>query len=96
MFGQVAELLITTEEASQKDEHLSDSFHNLKFPYASRPMRVVMNRPLFQDYENIMAMKLGDFLRVNSKLVLDNIDCSNRKISLLSSMKHSKKVTLCD
>lgn len=40
----------------------------IKFPFASKPTRLVLNRPIFQDFEPIMAAKMGDFLQVYTDL----------------------------
>jgi len=64
LFDQLAELLIATEEMN-KDRELATSESMLKFPHISRPTRLVLNRPIFRDYEAIMSKKLGDFLQVH-------------------------------
>jgi len=36
----------------------------LIYEYVSRPTRLVLNRPIFNHYQDLMGSKLGDFMRV--------------------------------
>ncbi len=36
----------------------------LLYEYVSRPTRLVLNRPTFNHYQELMGSKLGDFMRV--------------------------------
>ena len=42
----------------------SEDMPRLVYEYISRPTRLVLNRPIFNHYQDLMGTKLGDFLRV--------------------------------
>lgn len=68
-FDQVANLIIELDKRKNKDLIFEEKdVVAIKFPYASRPSRIICNRPLFQDFEAVMSAKMGDFLRVGTDM----------------------------
>jgi hypothetical protein len=70
-FEQVANLVIEMDSRRRnlfEEQNLTSPVPTegkaLEFIFASRPHRLVINRPLFADFEAIMGAKMGDFLRV--------------------------------
>jgi len=76
LFDNVAQLIINTQEATRAAEA---EVPPRKYPYAAQVTRLVLIRPLFQDYEPIMASKFGDFIGV--KCIINNYTTNSETIS---------------
>ena len=69
LFGDVreelSEYLQRIEHSGGQEEIDKEALKQLKHAHISRPTRLVLNRPFFAQYKDLMATKLGEYLEVS-------------------------------